>query len=809
MDIRSSLKQKSMFALAFYLAASVALIGTVSYFVVEPPTRDQLEKNLDLRTELISAQILAPVNNSLSVLQSIVSLGSHPSPQQNQAQLLYSLFSLTDGIAVSGGLWPTPHSVEPDIAYSSLFFNRAPDGLIDRIYSWDNPESGGYDTADWYLSVAETPSGTVSWSGVYIDPFTHVQMITASSPYYVEGEFAGVATMDISLEGLVSFVRRHAEEYNLGVVLTDGYGDVILEHNFRRAEHSYIGQKTFGDFQWQVDVVNAKRIVDEQVYDVVSKVEAGIVPIMLLCVMLGYFLISRFLIDPIVLIAQKVDDSKEGGIIDINYNSNDEIKHLINSFNQKTVFLEAEKVKAQASTKAKSAFLATLSHEIRTPMNGVLGTAQILLKSPLDDEQRRHLRTLYESGDHMMTLLNEILDFSKIEQGHIELDLYPFPLDSIIGSVNSIYFSLCAEKGLKFKVVSQVPSDRWYLADKARLRQILFNLLSNAVKFTVQGYVELHFNEKIIEGKNHLQIKVRDTGIGIANESQEKIFKPFEQAESTTTRRFGGTGLGLAIVKQLCEKMDGSIRVTSEIGVGSSFEALLQLDVCEPIKSDIKVDRKLRYEGLKALVVEDNRTNSIIISTFMSNKGFECDCVENGEQAIEAISNDVYDLVLMDNHMPVMDGIEATTAIRKLDSSKSRVLIVGCTADVFKETRAHMKSAGVDFIIPKPIDETELDDALFAFADKLYQYKPNLRKKPPKTEKDVEQQLLNFFMAVEDSDLDKAKVTFEHLSNSIGNSANLTLDGCLGRIAISLSSNQLPTSQDMDLLAVQATEFCN
>ena len=389
MDIRSSLKKKSIFALAIYLAMAVSLIGTVSYLVVEPPTRTQLEKNLDARTELISTEIREPINGSLGILQGVVSIGSIDESQERQAIMLESLFGLIDGVTVSGGIWPVPYTISDTVPFQSIFFNRAADGAVDRVYSWDNPASGGYDKESWYISVVDAPIGTVSWSSVYIDPFTHVQMITASSPYYVNDRFAGVATVDISLESLVAFVRVHAEQHDLGVVLRDGYGDVITEHNFQLVEDIYISKNQFGDFNWTVDVVNAKRLVKEQVYDLVLNVEAVIVPIMLACVMLGYMLINRFLIAPIIVIARRVDETMEGGEIKVRYHSEDEIKYLIDSFNQKTVFLEEEKIKAQASTKAKSAFLAVLSHEIRTPMNGVLGTAQILQKTEMTDEQRK------------------------------------------------------------------------------------------------------------------------------------------------------------------------------------------------------------------------------------------------------------------------------------------------------------------------------------------------------------------------------------------------------------------------------------
>ncbi|MFM2589417.1 ATP-binding protein [Vibrio sp. TBV020] len=809
MDIRSSLKRKSIIALAIYLAVAIGLIGTITYLVVEPPTRAQLEKNLELRTELISTQIKEPLNKSLGILQGVVSIGSTGESQEHQAYLLRKLFLLIDDITVSGGLWPVPYSIDESRAFSSLFFNRANDGQVDRVYSWDNPASGGYDKESWYTSVVEKPQGTISWSPVYIDPFTHIQMITASSPYYIDGVFAGVATVDISLESLVDFVRLHAEEYDLGVILRDGYGDVITEYNFQLAENIYISKHTFGDFNWSVDVVNAKRLVAEQVYDVVSKVEAVIVPIMLIFVMLGYFLINRFLISPIAVIARSVQESKEGGSIQFAYNSNDEIKYLIDSFNQKTVYLEEEKVKAQASTKAKSAFLATLSHEIRTPMNGVLGTAQILLKTDLTSEQRKHMKTLYESGEHMMTLLNEILDFSKVEQGHLELERAPFPLEAIIGSINSVYYTLCSEKGLQFKVYSDVPEGRWYQCDKARLRQILFNLLNNAVKFTSRGYVEVSFKEEVRNGCNFLIIQVRDTGIGINKEAQDKIFNPFEQAASSTTRRFGGTGLGLAIVKQLCDLMEGDIKLTSEVSIGSSFEVALQMDISEAIFAEYTEHKKLDYHGLKALIVEDNRTNSTILNTFMTNKGFSCDCVENGELAVHAIRTGEYDLVLMDNHMPVMDGVEATAVIRGLSDEKSNVLIIGCTADVFKDTWQRMLGAGVNYIISKPVDETELDDSLLSHSELLYQFKPHLLNTQYNGDIELEEPLMMFFMAIENENLLYARESFAQIQRQLDSTQSPALIENLTVIERCLASGEFPHQDELDVLTVQVKDYCN
>lgn len=723
MAIRSSLKKKSILALTIYLAFFLAIVGTLSYWGLEVPFRKELKNNLALRAELLATQIREPLNNSIGVLQSVTSIGKDAINKEEQERMLRSLFSVVGGVIISGGLWPDPNlSTTKPLRYDSLFFNKAIDGQVDQLISWNNPKAGGYDKESWYVAAENEAEGMYFWSPVYVDAYTRVEMITVSTPYYRNGVFAGVATVDLSLEGLIKFVASTAEQYNLGVNLKDAFGVEIVSHNFRTYDNALVSYYNFGEFNWQIEVVNATQHVDEIIFNLIINIEKGLMPILLLCVMVGYFLISHYWIRPIVLIAKKVSESGEGEIIDIRYKNQDEIRHLIDTFNQKTIYLEAEKVKAQASTKAKSAFLATLSHEIRTPMNGVLGTAQILLKDELTAKQRQHLTSLYESGEHMMYLLNEILDYSKIEQGKFELDYSPFPLRSIIGSIKSIYSSLCFEKGLQFQLHSEIIDTRWYYGDKARLRQIIFNLLSNAVKFTEQGFVSVGLSEENIGDEYFLTIKVQDSGIGIPQDALDRIFQPFEQAESHTTRRFGGTGLGLAIVKQIAELMSGTVSVQSEVGQGTCFEVRVKLAASEPIKEEYKPVKAKTYPGLRVLIVEDNRTNIMILEAFMRNKGFECHSVTDGEQAIYALKNSSYDLVLMDNHMPLKDGIQATREIRQLPLPQSNILLFGCTADVFKETRDRMISAGADDIIAKPIAEHELDLALELHSERLYQF---------------------------------------------------------------------------------------
>ncbi|WP_162046693.1 hybrid sensor histidine kinase/response regulator [Vibrio taketomensis] len=796
MTARSSLKRKSIVALALYLALVVATIGAVSYFAVEPPIRAQLMRNLDSRSQIIASEIETSFQSSLGVLSSLVGIARTGQSSELQAQIVQNIFHSFDGVTVSGGLWPNPNLTNGQVSYDSLFVNRTSEGEVERIYSWNNATLGGYDGEQWYSDAQIEPLGSVVWSPVYIDPFTHVQMITASSPYYVNGEFAGVATVDLSLTRLLDAIKAHAEQYGLGIIIRDANHQVVLNHNVQLVEGIYISHQTFGDFGWTLDVVNANQRVADQTYDLVSKVEMGIMPVMLVCVLIGYVVINRTLIDPIVRIARDVDDSKQGGVIDIDYRQDDEIKHLIDVFNEKTRYLEREKQNAQASTQAKSAFLATISHEVRTPMNGVLGTAQILLKTDLTSEQRKHLKTLYDSGDHMMMLLNEILDYSKIEQGRLELEKAPFPLSSIMGSINSVYHTLCAEKGLEFRIVNNIDKLRWYNGDKARLRQVLFNLLNNAVKFTASGFVEISFDEVSLDGRNCLNIKVTDSGVGIAHSSLDKIFKPFVQAESSTTRKFGGTGLGLSIVKQISELMQGDISVQSELNRGTTFDVLLALDTCLPAQADIVEHHKLDYSGLKVLIVEDNRTNSIIINTLLSAKGFECQVVGDGQQAIDTLQSHQFDLIMMDNHMPIKDGISATNEIRAMHSKQAKTLIFGCTADLFKETQDRMRAAGVDAIVSKPIDEKELDDMLFRFADKLYQFKsPHQRA----VKFNTEQELIALYIALENRNSSEVNDMLQRFYTQFETTEH---DQLLTLLKQMIEHRSLPSQYEIDLLTM-------
>ncbi|MEZ8717742.1 hybrid sensor histidine kinase/response regulator [Vibrio splendidus] len=367
-------------------------------------------------------------------------------------------------------------------------------------------------------------------------------------------------------------------------------------------------------------------------------------------------------------------------------------------------------IEAQTASVAKSQFIASISHELRTPMNGVLGAAQLLTQCKNKDERHELEQTLLSSGHHMISILNDILDFSKIEVGKLTLNLSEFKLADLHNKIENSYRPLCLDKGITFEGTAYSETSIHLVADETRLAQIALNLLNNAWKFTQKG--EIHFSTRLTQMNNndYLEIKVSDTGIGIPAEKQATIFDPFTQGDGKTTRKFGGTGLGLTIISKLVDTMHGTLNLESKVGVGTRFIICVPVKVVSQPREQINEPMKLfNGEGLKALIVEDNRVNSIILSKFLKKRGFKCDIALDGQKGFEQASRIFYDVIMMDNHMPIMDGTEATKRIKALSSPYSDSIVIACTADAFEENLTKMREVGCAEIITKPVNEGVLD----------------------------------------------------------------------------------------------------
>jgi len=379
----------------------------------------------------------------------------------------------------------------------------------------------------------------------------------------------------------------------------------------------------------------------------------------------------------------------------------------------------AARAAAEAANSAKSQFLANMSHEIRTPLNGVLGMAQAMEQDPLTDLQRERLEVIRRSGDMLLAILNDILDLSKIEAGKLELEQAPFDLGELALGAHATFTAIANTKGLSFDLVVEPSAAGTYLGDSTRVRQVLYNLLSNALKFTEAGEVRVTLSGQA----RGFSMRIEDTGIGIPPDRLTHLFQKFEQADASTTRRFGGTGLGLSICRELAQLMGGDITVTSQVGKGSVFLATLPLDratgaeaVVSAATASGAADADLGERELKVLAAEDNPVNQMVLKTLLHQAGVHPRLVSDGKAALEAWEAGDWDLILMDMQMPIMDGLDATRAIRAREAvtGRARTPIVALTANVMSHQVAAYVEAGMDGFIGKPIEVGELFAAMEA-----------------------------------------------------------------------------------------------
>lgn len=374
---------------------------------------------------------------------------------------------------------------------------------------------------------------------------------------------------------------------------------------------------------------------------------------------------------------------------------------------ERTTDLSEAKEAALAASHAKSTFLATMSHELRTPVAGIVGLIELLGRCELPADARSMLGPLLSSSKTLLALIGDVLDYSKIEAGRLEIERIVMNPRSVLDEVLLLLRPNAEQHGLKLDLVVEDAVPSYILCDPTRLQQIVLNLVGNAIKFTPSGSVRVQLGHR----DDVLTLSVKDTGIGIAREVQAQLFHPFVQADPSTTRKYGGSGLGLLITRRLALLLDGDVTVESELGVGSTFTCTVHAKAAARPKHEPESPPGPQ-RPLCILLAEDNDINAFIVTTLLAHLGHTCDRVSDGGQAVEHAKQRRYDAILMDMHMPMLDGPEATQQIRALPGAQGRVPIIGLSADALSEHEAEYVAAGLTAYLTKPCTVAQLQQVL-------------------------------------------------------------------------------------------------
>jgi PAS domain S-box-containing protein len=400
--------------------------------------------------------------------------------------------------------------------------------------------------------------------------------------------------------------------------------------------------------------------------------------------------------------------------------------HLEELVEARTAELAEATQAAQAASLAKSAFLANMSHEIRTPMNAIIGLTYLAQSDAVEPVQQQRLQKVANAAEHLLSVINNVLDFSKIEAGKVQLERRSFTVDEVLDNIANMTMQTAAAKRLRVETdIAPHLAGRVLLGDPQRIAEVLLNFAGNAVKFTDSGFVRLAVRQEgpAQHGLVPLRFEVRDSGIGIAPEAQARLFRDFEQADSSTTRRYGGTGLGLAICRRLAELMGGRVGVDSQLGGGSCFwfalaveagsaEPATPLPAPRPHSARERLAELARRLPCRLLLAEDNPVNQEVAVALIGSAGLAVDVAVDGQQAVDMVRDGDYALVLMDVQMPVMDGLDATRAIRRLDKGAG-LPILAMTANAFDEERRRCLEAGMDDHVAKPVVAEQLFATLY------------------------------------------------------------------------------------------------
>jgi signal transduction histidine kinase/ActR/RegA family two-component response regulator len=503
-------------------------------------------------------------------------------------------------------------------------------------------------------------------------------------------------------------------------------GDAAADHTFHfsgaiAADGDAVGHIAFG--------LSKTLIADARRSLLLGALGVGLIIVLVFSVLFAW--ISYRLTAPLIALSQATRKMQDGDYgIELTYRGSDEIGALTDDFRQLAARIREQIAKVTASenlqrhyrqsaeqaSQAKSEFLAKMSHEIRTPLHGVLGMLELLQGNHLPPQQGEHLQLAARSARHLLQVVDEILDFSKIEAGKMELEAAPFDFGELVGDVVALFSPGAAAKGLVMTLTREnIPAA--LIGDPARLRQVLSNLVSNAVKFTEAGHIRLHCAWQ--PDPQVLHVALEDSGVGIPADRLQTIFDPFMQSDNSVARTYGGTGLGLSISARIVRLMGGEIELESSLGRGSRFRFSLPLQAATALPATTEpapatATNSVRAGGAAVLVVEDTPVNQTIIRIGLERMGYRVDTAGNGAEAIRKVEQGDYAVVLMDCHMPGMDGYAATTAIRDFEvrTGRRRLPIIAVTASVTGDEQARCRAAGMDDYLSKPFSIQELDAML-------------------------------------------------------------------------------------------------
>jgi PAS domain S-box-containing protein len=602
------------------------------------------------------------------------------------------------------------------------------------------PDSDGLETVDKvYQAYPHIP--IVVLTGL-ADEETGIQAIKkGASDYLVKGKFFRdmlVRTIRYSLERKeFEQLSRQSEErlkaimnnIQTGIILVDAETHTIVDANpaavemIGTAEDKIVGS-VCKDYicpgrNGQCPITDLKKDVDNAEHELV-KADGVTVPI-LKTVVPVVLSDRKYLLESFVDITERKHAEESVKI------AKEQAEDVGTKLEQVNLQLESSVEQAKLMTKeavranqAKSQFLANMSHEIRTPMNGIMGMLELAMDEPLDDKVTDYLQTAKLSADTLLAIIDDILDISKIEAGKICIENIDCSLKQLLCDIDALMRPQVEQKGIELTISIDTPVPEQIRTDPTRLRQCLLNLVGNAVKFTDSGYVRIHVNGQDGKDGAAIRLDVEDTGIGIELDKQKLIFEAFTQADYTTTRKFGGTGLGLVITRNLVKLLGGKISLTSKLGEGSTFSLTIPAGVdvgkgpmmteFNPVLTRAResLDISTQFSG-KILVVEDDSASQKTILAILNKLGLETDIANNGKQAVQKATKKLYDLILMDMHMPNMNGYEATKSLRKQGLT---IPIIALTASVMKNDLDKCLTAGCDLFLSKPVNRKKLLETL-------------------------------------------------------------------------------------------------